>query len=111
FRGRAGLAVDNTLVYFTGGLALGHLKSSSTKTFACCGGFSDFGSLNTTQVGWVAGLGVEHKFTPNWSGVAEFRFYDLGHKSATAHDAFGTSYSTEFSHEIFTATVGVNYRW
>jgi outer membrane immunogenic protein len=65
FRGRMGLAVDDTLVYFTGGLALGHLKSSVT--IAGAGGSSpvNFGSLSKVQAGWVAGLGVEHKFNQN----------------------------------------------
>src|SRR5439155_1523546 len=112
FRGRMGLAVDDTLVYFTGGLALGGLKSS--------GQYSDTGadafnraSLSKTQVGWVAGLGVEHKFTPNWSGKAEFLYYDLGRASANSTITSPTTatYTTTFNHEIMVGRVGLAYRW
>ena len=110
FRGRTGLAVDNTLVYLTGGLALGQLKSNLNKVDSF--GVKDSEALNTTAVGWVAGIGVEHKFTPNWSGTAEFRYYDLGRKTTNNFNSHtGDNYSTEFTHEIFTSTVGVRYRW
>ena len=116
FRGRMGLAVDDTLVYFTGGLALAELKSSASAGFDVCGGACGFGgitwnnSLNTVHAGWVAGLGVEHKISQNWSVFTEFLYYDFGR--ATASNSTGSeSYSTEFSHEIFQGKLGVNYRF
>ena len=58
FRGRMGLAVDRTLVYITGGLALAQVKSSSGLTYAGGTGTADgYGALNKTKVGWVAGGG------------------------------------------------------
>jgi outer membrane immunogenic protein len=111
FRGRMGLAIDDTLVYFTGGLALGEVKSY--------GSASDFSgqvasmSINKTQAGWVAGLGVEHKFTPNWSGKAEFLYYDLGRAStnfATKEPGIGV-YTTDVNTQVFVGRVGVAYRW
>jgi outer membrane immunogenic protein len=108
FRGRMGLAIEDTLVYFTGGLALGELKSSAGVTFQCpdeC--FSN--ALSKTQVGWVAGAGVEHKLSQNWSVFGEFLYYDLGRATATGSNGFG-SYSTEFTHEIFQGKLGLNYR-
>src|SRR5262249_55119666 len=76
FRGRMGLAVDSTLVYFTGGLALGELKSNaSVSGLDATVGAINWGSLSKTQVGWVAGLGVEHKFNQNWAVKAELLYY------------------------------------
>jgi outer membrane immunogenic protein len=113
FRGRMGLAVDDTLVYFTGGLALGQIKSNASQVDF--GGPHNYGALNTTQVGWVAGLGVEHKITQNWSFKGEVLYYDLGTKTATGtpNPSGGVrgNYSTEFSHEIIVGRVGVAYHF
>jgi outer membrane immunogenic protein len=110
FRGRMGLAVDTTLVYFTGGLALGELKSSAAITDTG-GDFVNFGSLSTVKVGWVAGLGVEHKFNQNWSVKAEALYYDLGRATASGTSNFGGTYSTEFTHEIIVGRVGLAYHF
>jgi outer membrane immunogenic protein len=110
FRGRMGLAVDNTLVYVTGGLALGGLKSNASRTDF--GGFQDYGALSSTAVGWVAGGGVEHKLNRNWSIKAEALYYDLGRKTATGTDnGRGGTYSTTFSHEVTVGRMGLAYRW
>jgi outer membrane immunogenic protein len=111
FRGRMGLAVDDTLVYFTGGLALGHLKSSGSSADAD-GPISNV-ALNNTKVGWVAGLGVEHKFTPNWSGKAEFLYYDLGRASQNfrATEPATSTYTSTFTHEVFVGRVGIAYHF
>jgi outer membrane immunogenic protein len=109
FRGRMGLAVDDTLVYFTGGLALGELKSSVTN-FSDDGPGPGFGSLSKVQAGWVAGLGVEHKFNQNWSIKAEALYYDFGKTTASTNFA-GFQYSTDFTHEVIVGRVGLAYHW
>jgi outer membrane immunogenic protein len=111
FRGRMGLAIDDTLVYFTGGLALGQVKSNGS-AFDSVGQVGTL-AINKTQVGWVAGLGVEHKFTPNWSGKAEFLYYDLGKASGTATvtEPFTVSYTTDVNTQVFVGRIGVAYRW
>jgi len=114
FRGRMGLAVDNTMVYVTGGLALGHLKSSSGTTCATCttSSTSNYGGLNTTKVGWVMGAGVEHRLNRNWSFKAEGLYYDLGRESACGPGTDNTGeHCSEFHHEVLVGRVGVNYRF
>ncbi len=106
-----GLAVDDTLVYITGGLALADLKSNVGITTTTCTGCNFNTALNNVEAGWVAGLGVEHKLNQNWSVFSEFLYYDFGRKSTTASNSFGTSYTTEFTHEIFQGKLGVNYRF
>lgn len=108
FRGRMGLAVDDTLVYLTAGLALAELKSNASFSTVDEGAFNT--ALSKVQAGWVAGLGVEHKISQNWSVFGEFLYYDLGRASATT-SVGSTSYTTEFTHEIFQGKVGVNYRF
>src|SRR5215468_9196525 len=76
-RGRAGLAVDATLLYVTGGLAFG--KVNNSVAFLNSDGTVDtVFAQSRTKVGWTAGVGVEHMFTPNWTLRAEFRYVDLG---------------------------------
>jgi outer membrane immunogenic protein len=86
-RGRLGFTITPTLlVYGTGGLAYGGLKSSvaifqqnlevPTTNFSTP--FSSFGSLSNSRVGWTAGGGLEWLFAPNWSLKAEYLYYDLG---------------------------------
>jgi len=109
FRGRVGLAVDDTMVYLTGGLALADLKSSSN--YQITGATYSHGTLNKVKGGWVAGTGLEHKFGPHWSGFAEVLYYDFGSNQATNVGQYGYSYTSEFTHEITVGRVGVNYRW
>src|SRR5262249_43037809 len=76
FRGRAGLAVDATMVYFTGGLGLAQIKASTSAFDPSAPAHLNppnitYSSIDEVKVGWVAGVGIEHKFTPQWSAFAE----------------------------------------
>ncbi|MBS7540631.1 outer membrane protein [Ancylobacter lacus] len=64
---RAGYAINQMLVYGTGGLAYG--GGSYTES-----GLSD----DQTHIGWALGAGLEYAFTPNWSAKAEYLYLDLG---------------------------------
>lgn len=77
-RGRLGYAIDNTLIYATGGLAYGHLKSSASITTAVVGAPILAGSQDEWRGGWTVGGGIEHMFAPNWSVKGEYLYYDLG---------------------------------
>jgi outer membrane immunogenic protein len=111
FRGRAGLAIDDTLVYATVGLALGGTRHSYRNIDRICDGCGDFGSaFSRTRVGWVAGFGVEHQFGPRWSARLEALYYDLGKHNHTAiHD--GSPYNIPLTTEVFVARAGFNYKW
>jgi outer membrane immunogenic protein len=85
---KAGFTFDNLLIYATGGLAWGNLKSrSSTETYwyDSPGGqnlptelvATGYGSSSGNAVGWAAGAGLEYKFTPNWSLFGEWLYYSL----------------------------------
>lgn len=78
---RAGYAVDNFLLYATGGIAFADGKLSSNGYYDDRSGDS-FGSDDTnTHVGWTIGAGAEYAFTPNWIGRAELRYTDFGSKT------------------------------
>jgi outer membrane immunogenic protein len=74
-RGRLGYAIDNTLLYATGGLAYAHLKGDITISSAA--GLLA-GSQDEWKGGWTVGGGLEHMFTQNWSVKGEYLYYDLG---------------------------------
>jgi outer membrane immunogenic protein len=104
FRGRMGLAVDNTLVYVTGGVAIANTRDTVQ------GGGEEQQTLTDTPVGWVAGVGVEHKFNQHWSIKAEYRYWDLGSQTFTPQRD-DESYNWKIYHTIQTGTVGFAYRF
>jgi outer membrane immunogenic protein len=75
-RGRAGIAINNVLLFGTVGLAYGELTGTAF------GGPSE----SHTGLGWTAGLGADVSFTQNWSARAEWLYLDLSdrHFSVTA---------------------------
>jgi outer membrane immunogenic protein len=116
FRGRMGVALDDTLIYLTGGLALGHIADNEQYIFGSFDQHS-YGQFNGIRVGWVAGLGLEHKINANWSVKGEFLYYDLGAKTGELTcDASCSSpgyyhYASQFTNEIMQAKLGFDYRW
>ena len=92
-RGRAGVAMNNILVYGTGGLAYGDVRGETAAL-----------SEIHTHFGWTAGIGLEVGFTPNWSAKAEYLYVDMNNRSYTVT---GTQNSLESNLLRF----GVNYRF
>jgi outer membrane immunogenic protein len=76
-RARLGYAWDRSLLYVTGGLAGGGIKSS-----ASAGVLGDpplfFASSSDTRWGWTVGVGYEYAFTRTISGKLEYLHFDLG---------------------------------
>jgi outer membrane immunogenic protein len=119
-RGRAGVLVTpNVLLYGTGGLAYGEVDTGGSltgSTVAAPTGTVILPSLNSTQVGWTAGAGVEGRIGGNWTMKLEYLYMDLGTVSAgpLATDIrgplrlpVGASYSSHFTDNI--VRVGFNY--
>jgi outer membrane immunogenic protein len=90
-RGRLGAIVTpGLLLYVTGGLAYGGVKSSTTisQTTAIAGvppaglvgvpPTATSGSFSDTRAGYTVGGGAEWMFLSNWSAKAEYLYYDLG---------------------------------
>lgn len=69
-RGRLGLAMDQVLVYATGGLAYGNIDSAILND-------PDWLTGNVTA-GWTAGGGIEYALRPGWSAKLEYLHVDLG---------------------------------
>jgi outer membrane immunogenic protein len=92
-RGRAGYAMNNVLVYLTGGLAYGGMRIE-------LGGFTE----SQTHIGWTIGGGVEVGLTPNWSAKAEYLYVELSDRGYVL-----TGVNNGLQSSIF--RLGVNYRF
>ncbi|GLK76308.1 outer-membrane immunogenic protein [Methylopila jiangsuensis] len=120
-RARVGYAFDRVLVYGTGGLAYGEVKTSArffnNQPPAGGGGalgFSD--SKSNVEVGYTVGGGVEYAVTDAISVKGEYLYYDLGdttlNVNRTAAAPLGQSgYKSRFENDGHIARVGVNYRF
>jgi outer membrane immunogenic protein len=81
-RGRLGVLVTPTwLLYATGGLAYGEIKTNETMTFG--GVLVGTNNFNTTRAGWTLGGGLEGSISSNWSAKLEYLYIDLGTVSST----------------------------
>jgi len=119
FRARLGiLPTNNLLIYGTGGLAYGGVRTTTTAsnlaplncvTFIYCG----TGSTSGVSTGWTAGGGLEYALAHQWTVKAEYLYLDLGSRSVTFPDldvpGGALTASTSFKAQIVRG--GVNYRF
>jgi outer membrane immunogenic protein len=112
-RGRVGiLASPTVLLYATGGLAYGDVKTTES-IGAAAAVFSD----TDLRVGYTAGAGVEGVISGNWTAKLEYLWVDLGRNKgsfATVVPALGggtlsSNYNSRITDNIL--RVGVNYRF
>ena len=65
------------------------------------------------RLGWTAGVGVRHMFTPHWTLRGEWRYVDLG--THTAQCVHGNSVcagaDADFSNSLMLGLVGVAYKF
>jgi outer membrane immunogenic protein len=107
-RARVGVAFDRTLVYGTGGLAVGQVKNSLTFPPPIICDVCPLES-NGTRVGWTAGGGIEHVISnPHVTVKAEALYVDLGSKTHTTVDGF---YTSRFKNTAVVGRLGLNLKW
>ena len=117
-RARAGyLLSPSTLLYATGGLAVGHttFKYSVTNPANCalspgCESVSSSG----LSAGWTAGLGYEYAFTSNMTWKTQFDYADLGSRSATIVVPVapaGNFRQAQSDFNVQTIRTGVNFKF
>jgi outer membrane immunogenic protein len=112
---RTGLALGDTMVYATGGLAIGQVNDSQR----VCDGTSDphcTKSDSSTRLGWTVGGGVEHMWDQHWTVGLEGLFVDLGRKTVANPDPNASASSnarknTVFSHQLVIGRVKLNYKF
>lgn len=96
-RGRIGWAVNNVLLYGTGGYAWIDNKITATLGAASI-------SDSKFHSGWTVGAGVEAFFAPQWSVKGEYLYRSLGSETYFGAVPTGTV-------NFHTVQVGVNYHF
>lgn len=99
-KGRLGYASGPSLFYIDGGLA-----GVKTDRFSSNGLVGNGPTVSDTKTGWVAGLGWEYMFSPQWSWFVEYDHMDLG----TERVAFATPLNAKQKADV--AMIGLNFRF
>jgi outer membrane immunogenic protein len=92
-RGRVGYAMNNVLIYGTGGLAYGEGRLETP-----------IGNEEHSHFGWTLGLGAEVSMARNWSVKAEYLFVNLSDERYTL-----TGLDHDFESSLL--RFGFNYRF
>ncbi len=120
FRGKIGFSVDQTFIYVTGGLAVGHVRidnnlNLSIKPDAAPAAAFD-GRGGAVRLGYVDGMGIEHAFSERLSAKVEGLYYNLGSRAVVpdqtaAVNCLSYRAGTRIATDGFLARVGLNYRF
>jgi outer membrane immunogenic protein len=107
-RGRAGLAVDRTLVYVTAGVAFVDQRVAVFDPDGDTGGFA----VNKVSTGLAVGAGAEFAISGNWTAKLEYLYITV---PSIAQIQDNSCTSTECTYNVKTdlhvARAGVNYRF
>jgi len=116
--GRIGyLFAPDTLVYGLGGAAW-----VQDRYRIATGAGVELGRASETKTGYVVGIGLEHKFAPNWSVFAEYNYMNLGCVVPVVTPVPGVpvvpggivpngTVVTNIEQQTSTVMVGINYRF
>ena len=116
-RGRLGVTVVPTvLLYATGGLAYGDVKSNGVLSGFTANGapVSVASSTSSANAGWTVGAGIEGQLVGNWTGKLEYLYMDLGTFTGSTTLLAGppvlrADFSSHVTDQILRA--GINYRF
>lgn len=112
-RTRAGAAVDDTLVYLTGGVALANVKSTVTNIGTFIVDTHEQFSFENTRVGWVGGVGAERAIANGWSVNGEVLYVQFrkNNQLLRSPDSGNVVFNFENYDSAWIGRVGMNYRW
>jgi outer membrane immunogenic protein len=105
--GRAGFAIDRTLIYWRGGAAWARNKFE-IENFAVLDG-----RPSLTRQGYVIGSGIEWAFAPSWSVFLEGNYFNFGNADVPfAGDVINPTapFTVRSKQTMETIKFGVNYR-
>lgn len=102
-RGRAGLVVDDSLIYVTGGLAYANIKTTITDV-------PDSFAFDKTRWGLAAGVGAEFALSGGWSVNTEVLYMQFS-KQSVAFSTGANLFSFDLNDNAWVSRIGLNYRW
>jgi len=109
-RVRSGIALDNMLFYFTGGVAAARFRTTWEDLN---GGGTPLDSIEISEWrwGWVAGFGTEYAWTPNFTIKFETLYANFADRERTVtFPAFGPATFTH-SDQVWVSRIGLNYKF
>ena len=104
-RVRAGYAMNNVLLYGTGGYAAAGVEAGIKNNLS--GAFIT--SATSTRSGWTAGAGLEWGFAPGWS--AKFEWLYMKFEDKGFNTALGDGSRSAVTLDDNVARFGINYRF
>jgi outer membrane immunogenic protein len=113
-RPRLGWAVNNWLIYVTGGLAVTdlHYNNSYVETFYPS---AQNGSVSSTKAGWTVGGGVEYALLNRWSVKLEYLYVEFDNVSSAvpivAPGGFTAPFSNSANLKENIVRAGLNYKF
>ena len=107
-RARIGFAVDNLLIYGTGGFAYGGIKVGLSNYIDSS---SPYLSSSATATGWTAGGGSEFALNKNWSIKGEYLYVSLGNASFSLNDGNTQVASGKGNTYFNVMRAGLNYKF
>jgi opacity protein-like surface antigen len=111
-RGRAGLVVDDTLIYVTGGAAVAKIKTTITEGDNILG--NEVSTFDDTRWGLVGGVGVEYALWNGWSVNSELLYMQFNKQTVTLNsprEGPPNGFSFDLVDSAWVTRVGLNYRW
>lgn len=113
-RARMGLAVDDLLVFGSGGLAWARADARAEDLSASPGpGLMSIASTSA-ETGWVAGVGVEWMPVQSWSLVAEYLHTEIDGFAVRGHAITPTTAYPNFAYDdlrVDTVRIGLNWHF
>jgi outer membrane immunogenic protein len=106
-RGRVGVAMNNFLVYGTGGLAIAGMSMEYTNN----DNLGDNDTAKQTLVGWAAGAGIEYKVTQNLSFGVEYLHADFGSSTYSFTAPSADNFSAKVATTADLVRASLNYRF
>jgi outer membrane immunogenic protein len=111
-RARVGYAFDRVMVYGTGGLAVGQVKSSVAVTPGTTPiGATYAAGVSNTSIGYALGAGVEAALGTNWSVKGEYLYVDLGKENSNYAIGGGATATADLKTDAQIVRIGLNYRF
>lgn len=116
-RGRIGYAAtERFMVYGTGGLAYGHIKSYINGDVSLGGATVATldESASKTKAGWTIGAGAEYALADNWTLKSEYLYTDFGKTTLYSGDlGSGLPINASLKNDVafHTFRIGLNYKF
>ncbi len=104
-RARIGYAMNNWLIYATGGFAWGDIRYTANDYIPAVGTGSG------TAGGWTVGGGVEYAINNHWSLKAEYLYLDVGGVNIDPIPSYAPDYNVNVKATANIGRFGINYRF